>query len=252
MVAAMDEGVGNLTKALKDAGMWDDTVFVFSSDNGGRVEKGASNYPLRGEKHSLWEGGVKSIGFVAGGGVKQKGAVSKELMHVSDWFPTLVNLAGGSLNGTKPLDGVDQWGVINEGKAGTRHVLLHNIDPLRERRGLAKYPGTFDSSIRAALRVGDLKLITGDPDAGQWVPPPESNIVEPSRWDPDGQKNLWLFNITADPNERTDLSYLREADVKNMLDILQTFQNSAVEPIYPPVDPRAKPFNRGRVWSPWE
>ena len=73
---------------------------------------GASNYPLKGEKHSLWEGGVKSIGFVSGGRLKQAGAVSKDLIHVSDWFPTFVGLAGGHLNGTKPLDGVDQWGTI--------------------------------------------------------------------------------------------------------------------------------------------
>lgn len=242
MVAAMDEGIGNLTKTLKEEGMWDNTVFVFSSDNGGRVRKGASNYPLRGEKHSLWEGGVKSIGFVTGGRVKPKGAVTKELIHVSDWFPTLVKLAGGKLNGTKPLGGVDQWAAINEGKAGNRHVLLHNIDPLYARRGKAKYPGTFDSSIRAAVRVGDLKLITGDPDPGEWFPPLESSIREPQTWNPKGKKNLWLFNITADPNERTDLSTSRTADVRRLLNILRDFQKSSVPPYYPPFDRNAYPF----------
>ncbi|RUS76955.1 hypothetical protein EGW08_015275 [Elysia chlorotica] len=251
MVSAMDEGVGNLTDALKAAGLWDNTVFVFSSDNGGRVGKGASNYPLRGEKRSLWEGGVKSIGFVGGGRVKRRGAVSRELMHVSDWFPTLVTLAGGGLNGTKLLDGVDQWQAINEGKAGNRRVLLHNIDTLHKRRGVAQFNMTFDTSIRAALRVGDLKLITGDPDHGNWLPPPESDVKKTKDWDSKGTKNLWLFNITADPYERADLSFQRRADVMRMLAILKDFQESAVEPRFPNLDPRAFPTGGGAAWGPW-
>ncbi|GFO17744.1 arylsulfatase b [Plakobranchus ocellatus] len=251
MVSAMDEGVGMLENALKQEGMWNNTVLVFSSDNGGRVKFGSSNYPLRGEKHSLWEGGVKSIGFVSGGLVKRKGAVSKDLMHVSDWFPTLVNLAGGNLNGTKPLDGVDQWDAINEGTPGKRQILLHNIDPLQSRRGRPKYKNTFDTSIRAALRAGDLKLITGDPDRGVWLPPLGSNIKERKGWNKKGSKNVWLFNITADPNERKDLSYKLKGDVKRMLSMLETFEKTAVEPFYPDKDNRCNPASNGNAWGPW-
>ncbi|XP_005104849.1 arylsulfatase B-like [Aplysia californica] len=252
MVSAMDEGVGNLTQALKDKGLWDNTVLVFSTDNGGTPKGGGNNFPLRGWKGSLWEGGIHGVGFVSGGRVPLKGTVNRELIHVSDWFPTLVGLAQGSLNGTKPLDGVDQWGTISRGTPSKRTVLLHNIDPLARTLGVPLYNDTFDTTVRAAVRVGHMKLITGEPYNGSWVPPPGSAHKfepEPNTF-PD--KNVWLFNITADPTEHHDLSDQMPGTVRTLLGYLQRFNQHAVPAVYPPLDKNSNPALRGGVWGPWQ
>ncbi|GFS25163.1 arylsulfatase B-like [Elysia marginata] len=272
MVNALDEGVGNLTKALKDLNMWDNTVFIFSTDNGGNNHGGgASNWPLRGKKGTLWEGGMRANGFVAGGRVERSGVISKELMHVSDWFPTLVGLAKGNLNGTK-LDGHDQWSTINKGTSSPRNVILHNIDILRPRLGKPAVNGTFDTSVRAAIRIGDYKLITGDCGDDQWIPPPgvpieslngenqhrfsQSHFGTSSSDAPGArglreEKNVWLFNIRKDPNERHDLSAKEPARVRAMLDQLVAFNNTAVPPFVVKSDPRSNPALHGNVWGPW-
>ena len=65
--------------------MWDDTLVVFSADNGG-VTSGV-NYPLRGEKHTSWEGGMRVAAFVSGGLVPRarRGTVSEVVVSVTDW-----------------------------------------------------------------------------------------------------------------------------------------------------------------------
>ncbi|XP_046556434.1 arylsulfatase B-like, partial [Haliotis rubra] len=251
MSTCMDEGIGNVTAALKSSGQLANTLIVFSADNGGEIHEGANNWPLRGNKNTLWEGGSRAVGFVYGDMLQNKGTTNHQMIHVSDWFPTLVGLAGGNTNGTKPLDGFDQWKTISQNSTSPRTEILHNIDPLTMPKGQKLYNNTFDTRIRAAIRVGKWKLITGNPGEGSWTPPPQSG-EKPIQEPVDALKNLWLFDIPNDPNERHDVSAANPGVVMDLLNRLANYQKTAVPTVYPTSDLMADPKLHGGFWGPWE
>ena len=74
--------------------LWNETLTIVTTDNGGNPSKGGYNWPLRGKKRDFWEGGVRGVGLVHGRMLQKTGVKCKELLHVTDWYPTLVNLAG--------------------------------------------------------------------------------------------------------------------------------------------------------------
>ena len=96
MLSALDDGIHNVTMALKATGQTANTVIILSADNGGTGS--SSNWPLRGGKHSIYEGGCRGASFVNSPLIptSARGTVNHQLLHAADWLPSLVSLAGGS------------------------------------------------------------------------------------------------------------------------------------------------------------
>ncbi|KAM3937474.1 arylsulfatase J [Leptodactylus fuscus] len=259
MLSCLDNAVNNITMALQKYGFYENSVIIYSSDNGGQPMAGGNNWPLRGSKGTYWEGGIRAVGFVHSPLLKIKSHVCKELIHITDWFPTLVTLAGGEIEESMKLDGYDIWETLSEGKRTPRIDILHNIDPMytKARNGSWKAGfGIWNTAIQSAIRVNQWKLLTGNPGNGDWVPPQSFSNSGLSRWHNErvsltNGKSLWLFNITADPYERDDLSERYPDVVKQLLRKLAQFNKSAVPVRYPPKDPRSNPKLNGGVWGPW-
>jgi len=155
MVTAMDSAVDMVISELRRKGYMENLVVAFTSDNGGASYIAGSNWPLRGTKNTLWDGGTRVPSFVYSKTLfKKTGYVHNGLFHASDWFPTFIKLAGGT---TSPfIDGVDQWRSIGMGWPSPRTELVYNINEVKR---------------TGAIRVGDYKLIVGSPGRyNSWYP----------------------------------------------------------------------------------
>ena len=111
----MDTAVANVYTALDKTEQLDNTYIIFASDNGGCPTNGGRNYPLRGTKGTLYEGGVHVEAFVSSPLLpsKMQGADYDNIFHVSDWFPTMLDFAGISYAKVdKPLDGVSHASAL--------------------------------------------------------------------------------------------------------------------------------------------
>ena len=111
MASVADNVTGLVVELLKEKSMWNNTIFVVSSDNGG-APCGGSNYPLRGSKLTFFEGGVRVLAFANGGLLpdNMRGKTSEGFIHIADWYTTFCKRAGvdpsDSGPGKFPVDGL--------------------------------------------------------------------------------------------------------------------------------------------------
>lgn len=152
MLAAMDEAIGQVIATLEEQKMRDNTLIVFSSDNGGPAPgQITDNGPLRAGKGTIFEGGVRVCAFATWPGKIPAGKVIEEPLHIIDWYPTLLHRAGAAQEQKLPMDGKDIWPVLTaEAKSPHDAILLSSMQP-----GFA------------AVRAGDWKLIHGKTSAAK-------------------------------------------------------------------------------------
>ena len=220
MLAAMDEGVGRIVAAVEKAGVRENTLFIFSSDNGG-PQPGVvtDNGKFRAGKGTLYEGGVRVAAFMTWDGRIKPGSTVTEPLHAVDLYPTLLQLAGAKVDQKLPLDGKDAWSTVAEGKPTPHEDILINTTP-----------------NNGAIRSGDWKLVVSrggdDPD-------------EPAAKKKD-EAAIQLFNLKDDPYEKTNLAVSQAERVKELQSRLQTYAKQAVEP---KVKPKPKDFVTPKVWG---
>lgn len=206
MVTCLDDEVGRVVAALDKKGLRDNTLILFHSDNGGtrnamfagvmadmsKVKIPCDNGPYRDGKGTLYEGGTRVCGFANWPGHIKPGTVDG-LIHAVDIYPTFAALAGASTKKGKPLDGVNVWEMIAEGKPSPRTEIIYNVEP-----------------FRAAVREGDWKLIWG--------------TLLPAK--------LELYNLAQDPSETKNVAADNADKVTTFKQRLDALAKEAAKPLF--------------------
>ncbi len=232
MVHCLDEQIGRVVTAIEERSMTDQTLFIFSSDNGGPIQSGATNRPLRAGKGTLFEGGVRVAACATWKGRIKPGIIIEEPLHIVDWYPTLVRLSGAPIQQDLPLDGKDLWPVLTANQPSPHEHILLNATP-----------------TGGAIRAGNWKLVIRGArsavDEAANARPSETPGSEDS-----GRRNLRgqveLFNLAEDLAEQDNLADQYPERVKQLTDLLQTYQQVAVPPRN---KPRSKDFRVPEIWG---
>ena len=219
--------------------MFRDTVIIFLSDNGGAERD--SNWPLRGRKNSVWEGGTRSVAFVRYPRMHKgyRGRSTDELFHIVDWYPTILALAGYSKQLTD-MDGYDQWLSLAAGWPGPRTELVYNINTALR--------------FTAAIRVGKWKLIWGYPEGLRSnVPRKETRAAFAQTLGKARSSDLlYLFNLETDPNETANLAHENKEVMKILMKKIRRIMRSGkvAKPDTPFKRDKSNPKYFGGVVSP--
>jgi arylsulfatase A-like enzyme len=180
MLHVMDEGIGEISAALASAGLSDDTLVIFLSDNGGNLPH-SSNGRFRGWKGQLLEGGIRVPFLMRWPSTLPAGAVYDEVVTSLDVFPTVLAAARASAQSDRAIDGVDLLPYIE----GKNSAAPHEVLGWRHRE-------------RWALRRGDLKLVRHRVAGGG------------------GELAVHLYDLSVDPGEQRDLAGERPDEAASM------------------------------------
>eukprot|EP00439_Symbiodinium_sp_Y106_P028487 s185_g3.t1 len=177
MTLYMDAAIGEAVDALKQKKMYDNTLIIFTSDNGGPIyEPGAaSNHPLLGGKYTDWEGGVRTNAWVSGGFVPEnrRGAKYNGIINVADWYGTLTQLASVDMTDHKS-DKANQFLKESPSQNVKGLPLLHPVESMPQWGNIVNdkpgRTGPMHLSSQAVLRW-PFKLVTGKQVMSTWQGP---------------------------------------------------------------------------------
>ena len=205
MLSCLDDEIGKVVAALEQKALRGNTLILFHSDNGGttnamfagqmtdlsKTKLPCDNGPYRDGKGTLLEGGCR-VAACANWPGRIKAQAVDGIIHAVDMYPTLAGLAGASTAKCKPLDGVDVWGTIAEGRPSPRKEVVYNIEP-----------------FRGAVRDGDWKLI--------W------RALIPTSVD--------LYNLAEDPYETRNLADAKPEKVAALQGRINALGKESAKPL---------------------
>lgn len=192
----------------------------------------ARNYPMRGWKTLIWEGGTRVAGFIHSPLLPKQvqGTVSYELYHVTDWLPTIVGFSGGSTSRNFALDGHDMWPSLSTGTLSPRTEMLYNVNPLCD----AGQAGAPKAALRMNMQQGAMKLMSWCYEiagvAGGTVTRPVNCPANSAACDAEFKKGPVLYNLTADIGERINIAGQNPDIVQKMLARLKTLAVRCAQP----------------------
>lgn len=231
-VQELDHRVGQVLDALAKAGKADNTIVIFTSDNGRQSgQQGKEDKPpYSGMKWHSKEGGTRVPCILRFPGKVRGGVALNEaiIMSAMDWYPTLVEACGFRVNlpaDAQTMDGVSQWlGLSGGRKSIYRHELLY-------------WHGKGQAT---AIRISEWKLYFNEGDHG----------------DPDTSRGPVLYDLHNDPKETTDLAAQHPERVKRMLArakelLTEVYANQIPLGTWGDPDVLDPPLKAEDVWGPW-
>jgi len=283
MLSCMDSGIGNVSAALQKYGYLDEnTIIIFSADNGGPTTTGdavgSSNYPLRGGKHSIWEGGTRVTAFVwatpdliprlnnavIGGNYTQ-------LTHLVDWLPTILEAADieYAFPDGLEIDGVSQWKGLRYGNHFDdkffefRDSVYYGIDDNDQPRNVAfrrEWYKIFNRSggnpsTWSPKDDGDGDGQARETSAELWENCPVSAPFESRPLASINVDDIPMYDLFDDYAERYDISESNEAKVRELLFEMLQLQATGIpqatnDPDCPPIT-HTNYTEVGPIWEPW-
>ena len=217
MIHRMDTGVGRVLEELEQQGVADNSIVLFTSDNGpqfggeGDMRTNRFNCGFNGAKGLVYEGGIRLPMIVRWPERLDGGRQVDEMVNFTDWLPTLAGATGVEMPNGEPLDGWDVWPVLQgeNGKVNTRRFWQWN-----------RYAPVVESN--AAMRDGEWKLVRPLMAEAHYLPPEELALDNSTKHDPESRTDICrdpepereippppapeLYNIADDPLEQENLA----------------------------------------------
>ena len=172
LIEHLDDGVGRVMAALESSGQAKNTIVIFASDNGGEMDAGANNGPIRGQKGQMYEGGIRVAAAIRLDGVLDGGRRVDNIVMLSDLMPTILDML--RIRAAGPMDGISVLPALLGKEQRTDDRFLYWM----RREG-----GSFAGQTQVAVRYNNMKLLQNNPFGP-----------------------LEMFDIASDPKETTALS----------------------------------------------